>query len=156
MPVAALAVAARVTVRTYERWLARDAAPPAALAQMAAALDAAPVGADAVDLVYRMAIGVFAVDAGISPAAALAADPRANSRGDPTWSAAALCRHRAAYVLVVGRDVPISAAAGVVGVSKQALSKALRKVEDSRDDVAVASLIDQVIGLVEHRQRGAR
>lgn len=83
---------------------------------------------------WRTTLGMVAVDMGLVPAEVAAADPHANLKGDAKWLAAATARHRALYLLVTVHDVPMAQAAAVAGVSKQAVSKGLKGVEDDRED----------------------
>lgn len=76
------------------------------------------------------------------------ADPHANLKGDEAWLIAATVRHQAIYLTVTTLDVPGSAAAVAANISKQAVSKALRSVEDSRDDPAIDRMLDEFEGLV--------
>lgn len=102
---------------------------------------------DRVAPLYRMVFAMLAVEAGLCPETALALEPRQNRHRDPNWAAAAQVRRQALYLVVTLLDVPGAVAADAVGVSKQAVSKALSQVEDSRDDPATDALLARMEAL---------
>lgn len=93
---------------------------------------------------YRGVLASLAHEARLDPAAvaALATFDDSGSR------AVARLRHQAAYLLATRLDVPGATLASVVGASKQAIHKALRGVEDDRDDPAVDRLLDRVAAYI--------
>ncbi|WP_143111095.1 hypothetical protein [Pseudovibrio denitrificans] len=103
---------------------------------------------DLISSVYQMFVGLLAQAKGLSPLDVVQADPHANLKGDEAWLIAATVRHQAIYLTVTTLDVPGSAAAVAANISKQAVSKALRSVEDSRDDPAIDRMLDEFEGLV--------
>ncbi|MCJ8143828.1 helix-turn-helix domain-containing protein [Ancylobacter sp. A5.8] len=132
-----LAAAAKVSRRAYQYNLAGRFAPRAsALRRLDAALDLLirDVAETHLCALWRSTLSLVALDMGLVPADVLAAAPQANLKGDENWMAAAQARHRAFYLLVTAHNVPMTQAAAVAGVSKQAVSKALRRVEDGRED----------------------
>ncbi|MFK8250204.1 hypothetical protein [Ancylobacter terrae] len=131
---------AQVAERAYRRARLGIVAPRAStLRRLETAIEqlGREAGRDPAELLPKLWVAILAmvaIDMGVPPAIAVAADPHANLKGDAQWRAAAEVRHRALYLLVTVHDVSMAAAAGVAGISKQAVSKALRGIEDDRDD----------------------
>lgn len=92
----------------------------------------------AVQLAYRGAVALMAAQGNLDPAEVLTA----NSQGGKCL--ASTVRQRALYLIVTGFDVPLSQAALAAGISKQAVSKALRRIEDQRDDPEVDQMLDRL------------
>ncbi|WP_200962348.1 hypothetical protein, partial [Pseudovibrio sp. POLY-S9] len=109
---------------------------------------------DLIGSVYQMFVGLLSQAKGLSPLDVVQADPHANLKGDEAWLVAATVRHQAIYLTVTTLDVPGSAAAAAAKISKQAVSKALRSVEDSRDDPAIDRMLDEFEGLVRDQGVG--
>lgn len=72
----------------------------------------------------------------------LQVDPR--DRSDERFGDANRLRAMAAYMTITGLNLEAIKLAAVVGVTKQAMSKWLGKVEDMRDDPEVDALLDRV------------
>ncbi|MFD2138823.1 hypothetical protein [Ancylobacter oerskovii] len=83
---------------------------------------------------WQATVSLVSIDMGLSPSRVLAADPHANLKGDDFWLQAAEARHTAIYLLVTQHNVTMTDAGAVAGISKQAVSKAMRRVEDRRDN----------------------
>lgn len=144
-----LAAAAGVSVKTLERASVGRPLLPSTLNKLDAALDGvapqrAPrdVRARLIRTCYRAFVGALAPLMDVAADAVLAADPRTADR-----SAAALalahCRQRAFYLTVTELDLGVSEVARVVRVTKQAVSKVLRAVEDERERPDIDALLDR-------------
>jgi DNA-binding MarR family transcriptional regulator len=102
-----------------------------------------------VDLIpglWRGLSAAFAHEEGLDPALLLARHPSHVQPHDPLSIAAGRMRMRASYVLVTGYGVGMSDLARRCGLKKQAISKALRDIEDRRDIAAENELIERVSG----------
>lgn len=97
---------------------------------------------------YRLLLCWLAQREGLAPRAVLADDPRAQDKQTHLKARASLCRQRALYLLVTEQNVPLATAGRFAGVSKQAVSKALRAVEMSRDDVETDRLLTDIADLM--------
>lgn len=82
----------------------------------------------AIETTFRSLATLLAVEAGADPRQVLDAPEQGGK------CQASTLRQRAIYLTVMCLDVPLSQAAKAAGVSKQAVSKALRRIEDQRDD----------------------
>lgn len=151
-----LCARAGVPVRTWFR-IANGALPrDATLARLRAALrmmrreaSSRPVEDEGVlVLAYRGALGLVASAMGLDPVEAIRADPQANRPFDPLWRSQATARARALYVLNIEALVPMSLAGELAGVTKQAVSKVLRQIEDSRDDPTIDAMIERIAAAV--------
>ncbi len=80
----------------------------------------------------------------LDPDAVLAVDPQANRPRDVLWLALVRAKHCAAYALVTTDLVPMTEAAALVGVSKQAISQAMRDVEWRRSDAGFEQRLAKV------------
>lgn len=138
IPLEQLATSAKVSRRTYQYALAGRFVPrPSTLRRLDAALDALMRDVTAevpLSALWRTMLSLVALDMGLVLADVLSATPQANLKGDERWVSAAHARHRAAYLLVTVHNVPMAQAARVAGVTKQAISKAMARVEDGRED----------------------
>lgn len=90
-------------------------------------------GAD-LAIMFEQACRTAALAFGLEPAAVIAVRPADNRPRDRTWLALVRAKHVAAYALVMTDRVTMTAAAELLGVSKQAVSQAMREVEGRRDD----------------------
>ena len=97
---------------------------------------------------YRMLLVKFADMAGISAAMVLADDPKDQDKQSPDKAAASLCRQRALYLIVTELNIPLVVAAGYAGITKQAVSKSLRQIEESRDDASIDALLCDMARLI--------
>lgn len=140
IPLARLCAEGRIAERSYRNWLRGVTCPrPSSLRALDRALrrlaGEAMRDAPATRLaLYRALVALVAAGEGLSPVQVLAANPQANAKGDAAWMRAAEVRHRAIYLLVTSHNMRMSQAAECAGISKQAVSKILRAVEDDRDD----------------------
>lgn len=82
----------------------------------------------ALKITYRSVLSLVALQAGADPNKIADAPERGGK------CLASTLRQRALYLTIICLDVPLSRAAQAAGVSKQAVSKALRRIEDQRDD----------------------
>ena len=89
---------------------------------------------DAVGLAYRAFASEFARAKGLDPDDALACDPSLRAVNNPAWLAAARVRELAIYAVVTEFAVPMAALGRAIGLTKQAVSKAARRVEEARED----------------------
>ena len=150
LSVDALCQAAGINSRNWYLWAAgRDPRPSSirslkrALAELQREQQLLTRARPVFPALYRLFLTTLAQRDGLDPLAVAEADPQANAKGDPAWRAAAVVRHRAIYLTVTTLDVPGSVAGALAGVSKQAVSKVLRSVEDSRDDPAIDLLLSE-------------
>lgn len=148
--VSELCAAAAVRERQFYRWIKGAADPkPSSLRALERALqalgreqDLSERSRDAHVSTYRLLLSWMAVWENLDSAAVLDDDPQAQDKQSPFKAQASLCRQRALYLIVTEMDVPLVVAGGLAGVSKQAVSKALRVIEDSRDDPSIDALLD--------------
>lgn len=92
---------------------------------------------------YRGFIAALAARCGLALEAIASA--KKNQGGWTTERLAiAHCRMRAFYLTVTALDLSMSEVGRAIGLTKQAVSKAMRAVEDARDDPATDALLDQV------------
>lgn len=99
---------------------------------------------------YRMALALAAVILEQDPLEAQIADPQ-GSNFTAQWRGAADCRRLAQYLLNTGLGYTQADVARVAGVTKQAVSKALREIESRRDekdfDAKVVKLESWILGM---------
>jgi transcriptional regulator with XRE-family HTH domain len=108
---------------------------------------------------YRGYLALFAVKLGGDAMMAISADPHhhetsaKNGNGNGNgWAEAARFRAIAVYCVVVGLNINGARVARAIGLSKQAVSLMLHKVEDWRDENAA---VDRAIEEIAH-MRGRR
>ncbi len=163
IPTAELCRLAGVRVRQFYRWQSGKAIPrPSSLRRMERALmrllrqrEQAERGEQVLaPVAYRMVLVALADRAGLNVTAVLADDPRGQDKQSPFKHSASLCRQRALYLIVTEMNVPLVAAAGLAGVSKQAVSKGLRVIEESRDEPAINDLLEEVADLIHGGANG--
>ncbi|WP_336800501.1 hypothetical protein [Kaistia sp. MMO-174] len=87
---------------------------------------------------YRGLLVSLAHAARLDPDLVIGADPR-HERG-----AIARVRMRAFYLMVTEFNLTMTAVAAIAGVTKQAISKSMREIEDERDDAAIDAMLDRV------------
>lgn len=86
-------------------------------------------------IVYRSLLALVCQKLGVDPAMAQDADPAIHIRGrDAAWRKAAEARSAAIYLMNCGLNFRQCDVAPVVGLTKQAVSRAVRRVEDWRED----------------------
>lgn len=94
---------------------------------------------------WRLAVVLAARLYGEDPAAVLAHDPARRATADPQWLAAARVRERALYICHVICGLAQRELAAVAGMTPAAVSYAMGRVEDARDEDAD----DPLFGLLE-------
>lgn len=153
LSIARLSLAAGVGIATYRRLRHGHGLPSGrtlrALDRALRRLATAPAGAAGASedaALWRLSVIVVSADLGLNPAHVL---DRADTPGiGAGWKKTAIARHRALYLLVTAHGLPMVRAAAAAGISKQAVSKALRAVEDSRDDDATDHALDRLATLM--------
>jgi hypothetical protein len=99
---------------------------------------------------YRMALALAAVTLGSDPGLAQVSDPQGRQVSSKAWREAAEARRLAQYLLNAVLGLPQAEVARISGVTKQAVSKAMREIEDAREDQAfdakVAKLEQWILG----------
>lgn len=148
--------ASNVRSRQWRRWQSGRAMPrpssvrklERALRKMIRAQEAQQTDAALALVTYRMVLCAFAERAGLDPRQVLADDPHDQDKQSAFKHSASLCRQRALYLIVTELNVSLVAAAGMAGISKQAVSKSLRSIEESRDDHKVEQLLEEMAGLI--------
>lgn len=103
---------------------------------------------DMVQGFYRGACVLFAREFGLDPGAVVGEAVASRSNLDPKVAAAARARRLAFYLTVNAYDVPRSIVARQVGFSKQAASKALKEIEDARDEPAFNAIVTRIAELL--------
>ncbi|MBV1706287.1 MAG: hypothetical protein KGQ37_03680 [Hyphomicrobiales bacterium] len=101
--------------------------------------------------VFRGYAAHFAALAGLDAGAALASDPGRRANASPEWRAAALVRAQALYCTVTELNVNGARVARAIGMTRQAVSQALRRIEDMRDDAAFDAALDAAAALISGR-----
>lgn len=89
---------------------------------------------------------------GAKPQALLDVDPSRTARMDPVWMEAAKIRALAVYCTVIEFDLRLTQIAGVLDITKQAVSVMLRRVEDLRDDPAIDALLTDTSRLLTGKE----
>lgn len=162
LSVLALCKIAGVSPVTYWRWKTdRTGAPKLRTIQrLAAALDgkAWPARRMPPPLIRQHFAIVHAYCAktlGLIEAESVMVDPHANRPRDPGWLSHMRARRLAIYMVVTMGNIRGTELAKAIGVSKQAISKTLRAVEDCRDDPAFDELINRIEQLMEVEEAAA-
>jgi transcriptional regulator with XRE-family HTH domain len=151
----ALCRKAQVQPGTYYRLkTGKHAAKRRTLQRLAAALEAGPAPdrkAPAPEVLrqhFNLMLNTCAQAAGIPVPDALNVNPHANRPRDLNWIAAMRVRQLAVYLVITEGNVRGAELARAIGTTKQAVSKALRAVEDRRDDPALDRLLEIVAELL--------
>ena len=85
----------------------------------------------------------------------LADNPQAQDKPEPNRARPQASAAKGRFNLIVTElNVPLVMAAGFAGISKQAVSKSLRQIEESRDDPAIDHLLDEMAGLIHGGTHG--
>lgn len=160
--ITALAAAAGIDPRAYERLLAGQRRPrPSTLARLQAGLRkavATPRGLVSADLLaglYRGCVAIVAPHFGVAAAAVLAADPSRGATADTHWRACAHARQAAIYVLNTGFGLPQRQIAELLGVTPAAVCLGLKDVETRRDDPDFDRFLAQAARLATAREEFA-
>lgn len=139
IPISELCRQADLSQRSWFEFMAGKKTPrPATLAKLAAALarckrtnaGSGPTGNKAA---FRAAIVLAAMLTKADARAALAADPAAKASANPLWLAAAQTRRLAMWIANGQLGLRVTDIAHAAGVTKQAVSSAIRELEDDDD-----------------------
>lgn len=138
IPVAKLCHTAGIASRTYERIRGHARCPRGdTIAKLTAALSQLKRGekarATASRTLFRLVLGQLALNAGMDVAEVLAHDPQQKATADPRWMEIAKLRDLACYMLNAVLGLPNAEVARAAGVTPPAITMALRKVEDKRE-----------------------
>ncbi len=158
IPATTLCRAANVGLRTYQQ--ARDGATkqprPATLGRLATALNRFRLGfgGEAQDIAphaaYRACLVVAAFAMKADPRQVLNSDPTRRATLDPDWLAAARVRRVGYYIASQFGGFRISDLARAAGVTKQAISSALKELYDERDtDADLARVLGRLEEIFE-------
>jgi transcriptional regulator with XRE-family HTH domain len=150
---------AHVSLLTYKRWKTGKTAKPKlrTLARFKAALAGRGVGARAAnppssDLVLQHFNAVLAIcshAAGLPMIDAIRIDTKANRPRNVDWLALMRIRQVAMYIVSTEGNVRGADLARALKISKQAVSKACRSIEDRRDEPAFDALLTRIAELME-------
>lgn len=88
----------------------------------------------ALNIIFRMAVGQAARELDRDPAKVLASDPARRATQDADWSAASEVRDLAIYLMNCGAGFRQTDVARAAGVTKQAVSLAVQRVENRSDE----------------------
>lgn len=100
---------------------------------------------------YRMALDASAAALGLDPDEVHASDPHARQAACKGWRDACLARWLAQYLLNAVHNIPQADVARASGVTRQAVSLAMREIENRRSEPA----FDALLARLEHRLAGA-
>lgn len=147
LPLSAVAMAAGIDEKTYRRIAGGTCQPhpstakkiDAAIAQLKQVGRAPrlPQSVRLIRAVFEGQVAAQALSLGLNPADIKRQAPELNRPKDPAWLAAARVRRRAMYLVVVALDVPAAKVAEALGLTRQAVSKAIKELEDARDEPAI-------------------
>lgn len=112
---------------------------------------AAPVRPDLIAALYRAYVVTIAKARGLDPAAVLASDPGLRATLCAAWQQAAEIRAMAVYCTCIELDLQGAQVARALGLTRQAVSLMLRRVEDFRDDPLLDQLIEHSGALISGR-----
>lgn len=152
----ALCKKASVSPNTYYRL--RTGGYPAkvdTLRRLADALEGRPTAKQArpsnylISQHFRLVLTLVAQAAGVPAVDAIAADPHANRPRDQDWLVLVRLRQIAIYIVSTEGNVSGAEMARVLKMSKQAVSKACRKVELLRDRPKFEALLSRVKDLLK-------
>ena len=152
IPIDRLCAAAEVAPRHYYRLVARRVSPRGStISRLNMALQRHKIGfgAEAHELAPHAALKATMVLAAFclkaDARAALDADPAQRATSNPEWMAAARVRRVAIYVANQFFGFAQADLARAAGVTRQAVSNAIKELEDERDhDAALKALLDQL------------
>lgn len=139
IPVARLCHTAGIASRTYERIRGGNRSPRGdTLARLTAALGQMKRGekarASANRTLFRLVLAQLAHNLGMDVAAVLAHDPQQKATADPKWMEISRLRDVACYMLNTMLGLPNAEVARAAGVTPPAITVAIRKVEDKREE----------------------
>lgn len=150
----ALARWAGVASSTYNRALRGICLPSSrTLDKLEAALAGGRPKLSAPDLhtIFRGYLVTAAHALGLDPEVVTASDPGRRATNDPVWARCAHARALAVYCMGMEHGLGPSALGRAAGVTKQAVSIMLKRVEDLRDDPAVDALVEKAGRLISGR-----
>ena len=101
---------------------------------------------------YRGHVAAISAKLGADPAEVVASIPSRSATQDAKWALAAKVRSLAIYCTVVEFNLPGAVLARAIGMTKQAVSWNLKRVEDLRDDPTVDDIIESVGRLIAARE----
>ena len=84
--------------------------------------------------IYRVVLALTAQSLGLDPVSVQVSDPGAKKAANREWREASLARWMAQYLLNTKLNMPQAQVARASGVTKQAVSLAMREIELKRDD----------------------
>ncbi|MBX3580094.1 MAG: hypothetical protein KF723_23065 [Rhizobiaceae bacterium] len=155
--VTALERAAGLATRHYYKLL-RGVWPatPATLARLELALRRARKGVGPVDrhgelveIAYRTVLALAARELGADGSKAQVSDPGRRATQDPAWSQAAAARELAVYLLHCGCGLSQTDVGAAAGMTKQAVSTAVKRIEDRADEgSAFAAMVERLTGQI--------
>ena len=151
-----LARSAGVASSYYRKLIKGDHQPSkAVLSRLSMAVGRALRGDEAGNLnvhaIYRLSVVVVCFSKGKNPVEVLKLDPKRRATSDREWQAGADIRQRSLYLAHVLCGVPQKHIAEAAGLTPAAVSLAMNRVEDSRDDVdddPLIKMLETVIGEV--------
>jgi len=141
------------TQRTKRPW-------PSTLARLDAALGGQRVApprklsSEQIRPYFNLVLAYCCRAAGLSHFDIVATDPHANRPRDLNWLAAIHARQVAIYVLNTESNIRCTDIAKALGVTKQAISKTLKAMEDKRDEPAFEALMQRIHEIM-HQENAA-
>lgn len=152
IPMSSLCAAATISTRHYQRLLAREATPrPATISRLNMALQRYKIGfgveatslAPHAALKSTMVLAAFVLRADARKV--LSADPSKRATSNPEWMEAARVRRVAIYIANQFLGFAQADLARAAGLTKQAISNAIKELEDERDrDPTIKAVLDEM------------
>lgn len=96
--------------------------------------------------IYRLLLVAAALALALDPEAVVASRPSAKAVADPRWKDAARARRLAFYMMNTGAGYSQVEVAKAAGVTKAAVSLAVREIEEAREGGAVGSAVTRLEG----------
>lgn len=93
---------------------------------------------------FNAALYIIARQSGLDPAVVAAAPEQAPLSERKAWAAAMKVRRQAIYLTITLLDVPQADMARALGISRPAVTRLVREVEDQRDDPALDRALDEL------------
>lgn len=141
IPVTSLCAHASIATSTfYDAMEGRKAPAPATLTRLNAALGrfklavAGDIGPLSASGAYRMSMVLAALQMKADARAALTSDPARRANADPIWAKAAQVRRLAFWITNALLGFRQAEIARIAGVTKQAVSNAIKELADLRDE----------------------
>lgn len=95
-------------------------------------------------IAYRMAVAIAAGGLERDPAEVHGQDPARRATQDPAWMRAAEVRRLAVYLMNTGAGFRQTDTARAAGLTKQAVSLAVREIEERRSDAGFDALVERL------------